>query len=59
MDGGRAGPRAVLEALHKRVAIVSVPNVHWTDGAPVDLPPIAAHRSEVGARLVIDGSQSV
>jgi len=38
---------------------VSVPNVHWTDGALVDLDPIAARCRDLGARLVIDGSQSV
>jgi len=50
---------AVLAALDERVAIVSVPNVHWTDGALVDLGPIARRAHELGARLVIDGSQSV
>jgi selenocysteine lyase/cysteine desulfurase len=50
---------AVLTALDERVGIVSVPNVHWTDGALVDVSTIAARSREVGARLVIDGSQSV
>jgi selenocysteine lyase/cysteine desulfurase len=50
---------AVLAALDERVAIVSVPNVHWTDGALVDLNAIAHRTREVGAALVIDGSQSV
>jgi selenocysteine lyase/cysteine desulfurase len=50
---------AVLAALDDRVAIVSVPNVHWTDGALLDLNAIAQRTREVGAALVIDGSQSV
>lgn len=50
---------AVLAALDERVAIVSVPNIHWTDGALLDLVAIARRAREVGARLVIDGSQSV
>jgi len=50
---------SVLEALEERVAIVSVPNVHWTDGSLVDLDPIAERAREVGARLVVDASQSV
>jgi selenocysteine lyase/cysteine desulfurase len=50
---------AVLDALDERVAVVSVPNVHWTDGALLDLPAIAARTHELGARLVIDGSQSI
>jgi len=58
-EPGQPWADAVLAALDERVAIVSVPNVHWTDGALVDLAPIAARTRELGARLVIDGSQSV
>jgi len=58
-QGGQSWADAVLAALDERVAIVSVPNVHWTDGAFVDLEAISARSHELGARLVIDGSQSV
>ena len=58
-QAGQSWADAVLAALDERVAIVSVPNVHWTDGAFVDLAAIAARSHELGARLVIDGSQSV
>jgi selenocysteine lyase/cysteine desulfurase len=58
-EPGQTWTEAVLAALDERVAIVSVPNVHWTDGALVELGPIAARSRELGARLVIDGSQSV
>ncbi len=58
-EPGQTWTDAVLAALDERVAIVSVPNVHWTDGALVDLAPIAARSRALGARLVIDGSQSV
>ena len=50
---------AVLEVLDERVRIVSVPNVHWTDGALVDLAIVSARTHDLGARLVIDGSQSI
>ena len=56
---GQTWTEAVLAVLDERVAIVSVPNVHWTDGAFVDLAAIAARSRELGARLVVDGSQSV
>jgi selenocysteine lyase/cysteine desulfurase len=56
---GQGWTEAILEALDERVAIVSAPNVHWTDGALVDLVAVAARCREVGARLVVDGSQSV
>jgi selenocysteine lyase/cysteine desulfurase len=58
-EPGQTWTEAVLAALDERVGIVSVPNVHWTDGALVDLGPVAARARELGARLVIDGSQSV
>jgi selenocysteine lyase/cysteine desulfurase len=58
-EPGQSWTQAVLAALDERVAIVSVPNVHWTDGALVELEPIAIRSHELGARLVIDASQSV
>jgi selenocysteine lyase/cysteine desulfurase len=58
-EPGEGWTDAVLAALDERVAIVSVPNVHWTDGALVDLSAIAQRSREVGAALVVDGSQSV
>jgi selenocysteine lyase/cysteine desulfurase len=58
-EPGQTWTDAVLAALDETVAIVSVPNVHWTDGALINLAPIAARSRELGARLVIDGSQSV
>lgn len=56
---GQTWTEAVLEVLDERVSVVSVPNVHWTDGALVDLAAISARSHEIGARLVIDGSQSI
>jgi selenocysteine lyase/cysteine desulfurase len=50
---------AILNVLDERVTMVSVPNVHWTDGALIDLEAVSARTHEVGARLVIDGSQSI
>jgi selenocysteine lyase/cysteine desulfurase len=48
----------VLAAIDERVDVVSVPNVHWTDGSPVDLPRVAGAARDAGAALVIDASQS-
>jgi len=58
-EPGQPWAEAVLAALDERVGLVSVPNVHWTDGAFVDLDAVAARSHEVGARLVIDASQSL
>ena len=58
-EPGQSWTDAVLAALDERVQVVSVPNVHWTDGALVDLAAVAHRSHEIGARLVIDASQSV
>ena len=51
--------RTILDALDERVAIAALPQVHWTDGALIDLKRVGARCREVGAALVVDGTQSV
>ncbi|RSS80669.1 aminotransferase class V-fold PLP-dependent enzyme [Streptomyces sp. WAC06614] len=55
---GQSWTEAVLAAVDARVAVVSVPQVHWTDGALLDLDAIAAAARSAGAALVVDASQS-
>lgn len=57
-EQGQTWAEAILAELDERVAVVSVPNVHWTDGALVDLAAVAGRARELGARLVVDASQS-
>ena len=49
---------AVLGALDEHVRVVSVPHVHWTDGAVLDLEAIADRAHGLGCALMIDASQS-
>lgn len=56
---GQSWTDAVLAAIDERIGVVSVPNVHWTDGGLVDLDLVAARTREAGARLVVDASQSL
>ncbi|HEX5725983.1 MAG TPA: aminotransferase class V-fold PLP-dependent enzyme [Longimicrobiaceae bacterium] len=49
----------LLEAIDARTAIVALPHVHWADGTFFDLERIGARAREVGAALVVDGTQSV
>ncbi|MEU4421789.1 aminotransferase class V-fold PLP-dependent enzyme [Actinoplanes sp. NPDC024001] len=58
-DPGQSWTQQVLAAIDERTGIVSVPHVHWTDGALVDLEQVAARTREAGARLVVDASQSL
>jgi selenocysteine lyase/cysteine desulfurase len=57
-EPGQGWTEAILEALDERVALVSVPNVHWTDGALIDLEAVAERVRPLRCRLVVDASQS-
>lgn len=56
---GRRWNERLLESIDTNTAIVSVPNVHWTDGTWFDLAAIGARCRDVGASLVVDATQSV
>ncbi len=49
----------LLEAIDESTAVVALGEVHWTDGTLFDIERVSARAKEVGAALVIDGSQSV
>ena len=57
-ERGQTWSAAIIAALDERARIVSLPNVHWTNGALVDLAPVAARVHELSAALVLDLSQS-
>ena len=56
---GKAWTRRILEAVDGRTAVVSMGNVHWTDGTLFDLEAVGERAREVGAALVVDGTQSI
>jgi selenocysteine lyase/cysteine desulfurase len=59
-DGrGRGWNERLLEAIDASTAIVALGHVHWTDGTRFDLDAIGARARDVGAALVVDGTQSV
>ncbi|HVS12669.1 MAG TPA: aminotransferase class V-fold PLP-dependent enzyme [Thermoanaerobaculia bacterium] len=49
----------LLEAIVPGTAVVALGNVHWSDGTLFDLAAVRRRTREVGALLVIDGTQSV
>ncbi len=58
-DRGRRWNELLLESIDARTAVVAVPHVHWTDGTRFDLEAVGARCRDVGAALVVDGTQSV
>jgi selenocysteine lyase/cysteine desulfurase len=59
IEGGQDWTDAVLAAIDDETSLVSVPQVHWTDGSWLDLVRVAERSHHVGAALVIDASQSL
>ncbi len=56
---GRGWNERLLEAIDASTGVVTLGHVHWTDGTLFDLEAVAARAREVGAALVVDGTQSV
>ncbi len=49
----------LLEAIDNNTAAVALGQVHWTDGTLFDLELVGSRAREVGAALIVDGTQSV
>lgn len=50
---------AVLNQITDQVAVAALPNNHWADGGLLDLVKIGAALRKVGAKLVLDVTQSL
>jgi selenocysteine lyase/cysteine desulfurase len=50
---------AILNTLDDQVAIAALPNCHWTDGGLIDLERVSPALQRIGARLVLDVTQSL
>lgn len=59
MNRGKVWNQQILEAIDTETKVVTLGNVHWADGTKFDLAAIRKRTLEVGALLVIDGTQSV
>jgi len=49
----------LIAALSERVAVVCFAPTHWLDGTFIDSAAVAAQARRFGARVVIDGTQSI
>lgn len=68
-SGGRSGgggqgrgegwTERILDRIDAGTAVVAMGTVHWTDGVRFDLSAVRERTREVGAALVLDGTQSV
>ncbi|WP_339815150.1 aminotransferase class V-fold PLP-dependent enzyme [uncultured Imperialibacter sp.] len=59
-DGrGKKWNENILEAISSKTKLVAISHCHWADGTVFELKKIRQRTREVGALLVIDGTQSV
>lgn len=58
-EAGQSWTDATLATLREQSAVVAVPNVHWTDGAVIDLAAVADGARALGAAMIVDASQSL
>ena len=56
---GKLWSEYILEAISTETAMVVMPHIHWIYGVKFDLEVISKRCKEVGALLIIDGTQSV
>ena len=56
---GRGWNERIIEAIDGDTGVVALAPVHWTDGTVFDMEAIGAKAREVGAALVLDGTQCV
>ncbi len=59
LNRGKRWNERILEAINQSTRAVAIGNVHWADGTRFDLEAIRKRTTEVGALLIIDGTQSV
>ncbi|RJL24770.1 aminotransferase class V-fold PLP-dependent enzyme [Bailinhaonella thermotolerans] len=58
-EPGEGWTSAIVRAIGDRAAVVSVPNVHWTNAELIDLAGVEKAARAAGAAFVIDASQSL
>lgn len=59
LERGKKWNSLIIEAIDSKTRIVSMPHVHWADGTLFDLLAVRKRCDQVGALLIIDGTQSV
>ena len=58
-DKGQRWNEAILTAIGPQTALVAISHVHWAEGVLFDLAAFRQKTDQLGAWLVVDGTQSV
>lgn len=58
-DRGKAWNAHLLESITNRTRLISIEQVHWTDGTRFDLVAVSQKAKALGALLLVDATQSL
>lgn len=58
-EEGQSWTEATLSRIDEHTRVVAVPNVHWTNGALLDLEAVSVATKAAGTLLVVDATQSL
>jgi selenocysteine lyase/cysteine desulfurase len=59
IDRGKIWNERLLESIRPGTRVVALGNVHWAEGTRFDLEAVGKRAREVGAMLIVDGTQSI
>lgn len=59
VDRGKKWNEKILSAINSKTRAVAIAHTHWADGTRFDLEQIRKRTRDVGALMIIDGTQSV
>ncbi len=58
-NSGKQWNQNILEAIDNKTSAVTLGHIHWADGTVFDLKAIRERCNDVGAALIVDGTQSI
>ena len=59
IDRGKLWNERLLDAIRPGTRVVAMGNVHWAEGTRFDLAAVGKRARAVGAKLIVDGTQSI
>ena len=51
--------KKIIKSISNKTKVVSIGTIHWADGTIYDLQKIRERTNEVGAKFILDGTQSI
>ena len=56
---GKNWNKKIIQSISNKTKVVSIGTIHWADGTIYDLQKIRDKTNEVGAKFILDGTQSI